>query len=226
MYYINIIMRYIPTLCVDDFYTDPDAVRKFALSQNFIHSNGAWPGMRTANISEFDPKFFKEFCNKIFSIFGSPNDIKKYVIATVFQLIDKFDNDPNSPKNKGWIHYDDNCIFAGIIYLTPGADLNSGTSIFKLVDPAKLFRSSSKYDFYKNGIDSNYNELIQQHNSAFVETIRFNNVYNRLICFDSTQAHGVNSFDTLTETRLTQVFFIYELDSDIEPPIIRHSKFL
>ena len=221
-------MRYIPTFCIDNFYTDPDEIRRFALNQTFVNSNGAWPGSRTADISELDPKFFEEFCNKIFSIFVSPADITKYVIASSFQLINKFDTNPASPKNKGWIHYDEDSIFSGIIYLTPGADLNSGTSIFKLINASTLDSySGCKGELYSGkSIPKNYDSLILEHNSSFVETIKFNNLYNRLICFDSTQAHGVNSFHTSVEPRLTQVFFVFELESTIEPPIIRQSKFL
>ena len=55
-----------------------------------------------------------------------------------------------SPKNMGWVHYDENVIFAGVIFLTPKIDLNCGTSIFKLVDKEKLDLSNAKKDFYKN----------------------------------------------------------------------------
>ena len=87
--------------------------------------------------------------------------------------------------------------------------------------------SGCKGELYSGkSIPKNYDSLILEHNSSFVETIKFNNLYNRLICFDSTQAHGVNSFHTSVEPRLTQVFFVFELESTIEPPIIRQSKFL
>ena len=221
-------MIHIPATCVDNFYTEPDRVREFALKQIFHPSTGTWPGSRTACLSQIDPNFFQSFCNKVFSVFANPNDIKKYYIVSSFQLIDKFDNDPNSPKNKGWIHYDQDCLFAGIIYLTPGADLNSGTSIFKLVNDSTLDNDSyCKQDFYLGkDIPGNYDETLLKHNGSYVETIRFNNLYNRLICFDSSQPHGVNTFYTSGDPRLTQVFFVHELESNIESPISRHQKFL
>jgi hypothetical protein len=126
----------------------------------------------------------------------------------------------------GWVHYDENVIFAGVIFLTPKIDLNCGTSIFKIVDKEKLDLSNAKKDFYKNGIDSDYDNRIQSHRDAYIETIRFNNVYNRLIAFDSSCAHGVNSYYSDSDPRLTQVFFVTKIDTKTKPPILRQKKYL
>ena len=221
-------MIHIPAICVDNFYSNPDAVREFALKQQFSPSEGQWPGLRTDDLSLIDPVFFKEFAKKIFAVFTEPEKVDKFFLRTSFQLIDKFDNDPLSPKNQGWIHIDKNCIFAGIIYLTPDAPLNTGTSIFKLVNESTIDHDSyCKQDFYSGkSIPKEYDQTLLTHNSSYIETIRFSNVYNRLICFDSSEPHGVQTFYTEKEPRLTQVFFVFELESSIEPPISRLKKFL
>ena len=203
-------MNNIPALCIDDFYSDPDSVRALALKQEYsFPSEGTYPGKRTKRLDELDRNFFNQFCNKLLSVFFDlDSESISYEIDTSFQLIPSVDPNPMSPKNMGWVHYDENVIFAGVIFLTPKIDLNCGTSIFKLVDKEKLDLSNAKKDFYKNGIDSDYDKRIQTHKDAYVETIRFNNVYNRLIAFDSSCAHGVNSYYSDSDPRLTQVFFL------------------
>jgi hypothetical protein len=221
-------MKNIPALCVDNFYSDPDRIREWALSLDFIDvEDKTSPGLRTQMLHLIDRDFFDEFCKKLFSIFFDlENTDIKYRVQTSFQLVESMSPDPNSPKNQGWVHFDTNTIFAGVIFLTPEIDLNCGTSIFKLVEPNKLDMSNAKIDFYRNGIDNDYDRRITEHRQAYIETIKFNNVYNRLICFDTECAHGVNSFYSTTEPRLTQVFFVEEINTDIPPPIVRHQKYL
>jgi hypothetical protein len=221
-------MNNIPALCIDDFYSNPDEVRKFALLQDFFApADGTYPGKRTKHLEDLDRGFFNQFSNKLLSIFFDlSNSSVNYAIDTSFQLIPSVNPDPLSPKNLGWVHYDSDVVFAGVIFLTPHIDLNCGTSIFKLVDPTKLDQSTAKQDFYKNGVDSDYDNRIQTHKSAYVETIRFNNVYNRLIAFDSSSAHGVNSYYSNTDPRLTQVFFVTKLDSKTPSPIARQKYYL
>jgi hypothetical protein len=58
-----------PTICVEDFYDNPDSVRQFALSQKYEKSDdGKWPGKRTANLHEINPILFDQFCNKIHNL--------------------------------------------------------------------------------------------------------------------------------------------------------------
>jgi hypothetical protein len=221
-------MNNIPALCIDDFYSDPDKIREFAQRQEYFSpAGGDYPGKRTKRLDILDRNLFNQFCNKLLSVFFDlGSDTVNYEIDTSFQLIHSIDPNPMSPKNMGWVHYDENVVFAGVIFLTPEIDLNCGTSIFKLVDSTKLDSSNAKMDFYKNGIDLNYDNCIQQHRSAYVETIRFNNVYNRLIAFDSSCAHGVNSYYSDSNPRLTQVFFVTKIDTKTLPPIMRQKQFL
>ena len=52
-----------PALCIDDFYPNPDEVRKFALEQNFYPADGGtYPGKRTDHLHELDEDFFNYFC--------------------------------------------------------------------------------------------------------------------------------------------------------------------
>ena len=216
-------MSLFPTLCVDNFYDDADVIRNYALSLDYYPSDGGYPGKRTKPIHELDESFFQDFCIKFMSLYYDfEKTTANWNIGTYFQLIENFSSDKTSPKNTGWVHQDTEAIFAGLIYLTPEIDPSCGTSMFKLKD--NLIHDagdiSVRHEFHANGIDNNYDEMIQKHNSQFVETMRFDNYYNRMISFDSSTYHGVNNFYS-EKPRLTQVFFVYNLQMNSKAPMER-----
>jgi hypothetical protein len=210
---------YFPSVCVDNFFNNPDQVREHALALDF-HStdNNPWPGKRTQSLHSISKEYFDIFCNKLFSL---TFDLKKYntivwSVDTYFQIIEP---QTYGDINQGWIHRDDDAtIYAGIIYLTPNIDINCGTSLFKPKGMcANPINATDKRDMFLNFDKNNTNYLAQkleENNSQFVETTRFNNVYNRLVAYDGAQYHGVNQFTgTDTQPRLTQVFFVKEISS-------------
>ena len=217
-----------PAFCVDNFYEDPDAVRAFALenlADYSVNHGGRYPGKRSRDLHELSPQLFDKFGKKLFSLFY---DLKRsevnWRIETSFQLIPPFSDDPQSPKNLGWIHLDGAMIMAGIVYLTPDIGLETGTSIFRLDNADTLDNTNVKTQFYAEGTDSGeYDAAILKHTASFAETARFNNVYNRLVGFDGAAWHGVNSYYTPKdkEPRLTQVFFVHAVDTASSSPIIR-----
>ena len=48
-----------------------------------------------------------------------------------FQKIKPFSKDKFDSTNKGWVHTDEDALFAGVVYLNPKPDPDSGTSIYK-----------------------------------------------------------------------------------------------
>jgi len=227
-------MKYFPATCIDDFYTDPDTVRQMALGQEFeASSDGKWPGKRTSAIHTWNRPFFDMFCERLFSIyFDLDRSSLKWKVDTSFQLIMPFDTDPGSPKNTGWIHTDGhNCVFAGVIYLTPGIQSASGTSIYNLrpncleqINQNHAAMVHTKRNFFKNAIDDGFDQGIQEHNSYFEESARFNNRYNRLVSYDGETWHAANSYHSIGEPRLTQVFFVDRIETDVPPPITRSKQ--
>jgi hypothetical protein len=221
-----------PSLCVDNFYSNPDKVREFALQQEFKPDpHGRWPGKRTEELWKLDNSFFNDFALKFFSLFFDVEKTGfKYVLSVRFQLIEPYASNEDSLKNTGWIHYDDKeNKLGGVIYLTPAAALTSGTSLFQQtkISPLVGEQEQTKNKFYKDNNDVDYDNLLDAHNNAFTETVRFNNVYNRLICFDTQVAHKANSFCAGSEPRLTQVFFLEKFESDHSlTPIQRHKQYL
>jgi hypothetical protein len=221
-------MLHFPAICVDNFYSEPDRVRDWALSLDYEPApGGQWPGKRSEKLHIVDPNFFHNFCLKVFSLYFDLDKIDvDYVVHTQFQLIEPFDKNKDSLKNTGWIHYDHDSVFGGIIYLTPNIDPNCGTSIFyQHSDTPGEVSKNAKETFYKTGDATEYEKILQTHNKSFNETITYNNVYNRMISFDGETAHKANSFYTEIP-RLTQVFFVDKIDANSQWPIERHRRYL
>jgi hypothetical protein len=221
-----------PTLCVDNFYKDPDSIRQFALSLDYQKPpSGQYPGKRTDALHGIDRTFFDAFCEKLFSIyydFLTPID---WVVNTSFQLINPMSDSENNAKNTGWIHTDyrkdGDPIFAGIIYLTPDINPKCGTSIFKINEKSKFFGphieeiEQVKRKFYLSGVDDDYDNVLKATNDCFTETARFDNIYNRLVSFDAKTFHAANNFYTEGQPRLTQVFFVHSLTTESRYPLDR-----
>ena len=225
-----------PSVCIDNFYRDPIAVRNLAMSQAFDgpdNAIGNYPGSRSHMIYEIDPQFFDNFCNKLLSTFFDLNLCShfKWNIESYFQLIHPH-SDPDL--NKAWVHNDDQAILGGVIYLDPDADPDTGTSIgeinFSKVDQTRYADNQEiRKKFYKGELTSStdideYKHRINLNNDCYTVTAEFKNKFNRLVCFDSNQAHKA-SLGTSNKPRLTQVFFVKALDASSHPPIIRINQF-
>jgi hypothetical protein len=212
-------MHKYPITIVDDFYENPNEVRDFALGLKYYSpkeldvSEGIFPGKRTKELGTIDINFFQYSTNKLLNVF---HDVRaqniSWKISNKFQIIDKsFQSD--------WIHSDVGCVFAAIVYLTPNAPLDAGTSIHKKNSNFnhELYEqlNNDKFNFYR-GQEEDKREII---NSMFTETVRVNNVFNRLLVYEADQFHGGNNFFGTTDfdSRLTQVFFISNIESSSYP---------
>lgn len=174
-------------LILDNFYNDPDAVRDFALKQDFSVT-GNFPGFRTKSMM---------------------NDSIKTVLARALMhpggvIIDWKDN-PDSysgsfqictKDDKTWVHADQYNRWSGVCYLTPNAPSSSGTAFYRHKETGETRYSGRWYDW------QDYSQWEQ------IEFIA--NKYNRLILYRGDLFHAaVNYFgDNLENGRLFQVFFI------------------
>lgn len=196
------------------------------MSLPFEKQGGNYPGMRTPPLHTVDPQFFDHFCNKLFSIYYRvPLIDDKIEVSTMFQLTEQQDPNPLSPKNKGWVHVDGTHILAGVIYLTPNAKYDTGTSFFKMtthMDSDKEY-SDVMRQYYSTGENSEgFDKAIEDMNSHFTETLRVHNLYNRMIAFDGQEFHAATSYNS-DEPRLTQVFFVSYIGSTEYPPLKRYN---
>jgi hypothetical protein len=114
---------------------------------------------------------------------------------------------------------------AGVVYLNEEYNINAGTSLFKLKPNVKNENHEDfdnwhnlKNEFYRgNTIDLElYKSYLKQNHDMFYETARFNNIYNRMICYNFDEYHRANSFYG-EEPRLTLVFFLNNFTANNAP---------
>lgn len=120
-------------VCIDNFLPYPNVIRFWALRQDYYTSEEVtkkqqketiWPGKRTAQITELDTEYsnvvlsrISELCIKHFNV---SNRIQ---IASSFQLT-------NLEDGNSWVHTDHDVDIAGLLYLSPNAPINSGTTFY------------------------------------------------------------------------------------------------
>ena len=210
-------MNLYPITVINDFYDNPDEIRKYALAQKYTYCHEmqdityVFPGSRTKELKDLSYSLYEKVCKRLISVFHIPeHDVMRWQIRTSFQIVE-------AEYGSGLIHQDQNTVFAGVLYLTPNAPLDSGTSLFKknstynheLYD--QLIKENDEHFEKKVPIDCTYHQM-------FDEAVRVNNVYNTLILFEGDIHHCANNFfgNTKNNARLAQVFFISRVDANKE----------
>ena len=177
-------------IIVDDFYSNPDEVRKFALQQPF-DVKGNYPGKRTkSHISKGTKKYIQdivEFHTKSTISHWPENDYNG-----AFQY--------TTQQDRSWYHVDPTTNWAGIIYLTPNAPLSGGTSFYRSKIDGTMYSETTKTPPLKN---------FSQDHTKWECVDRVGNVYNRLILFNSKRYHISDDYwgQGLHDGRLFQTFF-------------------
>lgn len=208
-------MNLYPVTIIENFYENPDAVRTFALSQKYQfrrdikNATYVFPGCRTKDLSLINKPLYDNACKKIVAAFhNDEHDYMRWAMTTSFQSV-------GAEFERGVIHTDHNTIFAAVLYLTPDAPLNSGTSLFR---PNKHF-DADKYELALQENDKRFKAgkiaMDTSYHSMFDEIVRVNNVYNTLILYEGRHYHAANQFfgEALKDSRLAQVFFVSKIDA-------------
>ena len=211
--------QFIPTTVVDDFFDNPEYIRDYALSLEYVKDlEYTWPGKRTKQLYEIDPALFEFVINRALSLYYRPGiDYTEWRAKCCFQLVDK-------SYGNGWIHKDKETI-TGIVYLNKDANPSAGTTIYERKTGHSLLNNDKKQQFFKGEIDPKTAEIYrQENNDQFEETVTIKNKFNRLIMFDSALYHGANDFADINNQqegdRLTLIFFIEKIDV-YQHPIVR-----
>lgn len=181
-------------IVIDDFYTDPDEVRKEALAKDFTIT-GSYPGLRTECLEpEMHTEIGRYLQNRIVHehITYWPegyNTAYQYTVGT----------------DETWVHHDAT-IWAGVLYLTPNPPANSGTSMYR-----KKSSGIYKWDFVEDS-ESDYNsdwDSMQNLDDWELE-MTVENRYNRLILYKGALYHRSTTSgfgDSKENGRLFQTFF-------------------
>lgn len=212
-----------PTLICDDFFANPDSIVEYANTLTYTSGNGKWPGKRTEPLDKINPELQEQIAIKLLKMFF-PEERYMYVANMTFQKITPFHEDKYHPKNRGWIHRDHDVLCGGIIYLTKNPEKDTGTSIYssKTLSESNYTDKSEecKQKFYTNNevADDEYNAEFKSTEDEWEETICVQNVYNRLFMFNNQQYHGVKTFGSGTNERLTLAFFFKNICTSKSPP--------
>ena len=171
-------------MIIDNFYADPDSVRRFALSQEFS-VRGNFPGLRTKSFFTNDVKsaieHYMQFAGKITNTYEQSGYTGAFQIATAV--------------DRTWIHSDPYNMWAGVCYLTPDAPYTAGTGLFRHHATGQHRRVTTDHE----GYDYTKYDLFD----------RIGNKYNRLIIYRGDLFHASLDYfgDNLQNGRLFQTFF-------------------
>lgn len=182
---------------IDNFYDDVDAVREFALTQEYSVP-GNYPGRRTKS---FLNDSMKNTIESVVSPFYG-----KVIYWSEEQYTGAYQY--TTSRDRSWIHADQTTTWAGVCYLTPDAPLSAGTGLFK-------HKSTGLVMAPRNSDGSYDTELLGQINKDSQDMTKWElvdrlaNVYNRLVLYRGDYFHmSLDYFgQDLNDGRLFQTFF-------------------
>ena len=118
-------------LIIDNFYSNPLETRKYILEQEF-KIRGNYPGQRTLSYASEEIKsIIQEW---IYPFGGKITDFP----------MNKSENNYNgafqytTSRDRSWIHVDSWNNWAGVLYMTPDAPVNSGTGLYRFKDGTRF----------------------------------------------------------------------------------------
>jgi hypothetical protein len=173
---------------VDNFYSDPHAVREFAIQQEFHDDLRYYKGRRTHE-QFYVPGTKKSFEN----IIGQPINIwEQYDMCGVFQSCNPED---------ALVYHTDLQEWAGMVYLTPDAPFQCGTSMYAHKETKVRHTSDPGYE---TAFDGGYYDKTK---FELVDVI--GNVFNRLVIFNGKCIHAASEYfgQTVEDSRLFHMFF-------------------
>ena len=182
---------------VDEFLSDPNVVREFALSQTF-NVSGNYPGTRT---DSFATESLRDAIQTHLAPYGK---IVHFPIGGENGSNYNGAYQYTTSRDRSWIHTDSRNNWAGVLYLTPEAPASSGTGFFR---HRQTGVSTSKEAKHVGCID-----LLNDHSqdvTRWEKVAEVGNVFNRLVLFDADQWHtSLDYFGSDKYTgRLFQTFF-------------------
>ena len=173
---------------VDNFYSDPYAVREYALKQEFKPEIEYFKGSRS--LDQYFVPGTKEAFERIMGI--KIREWESHGMCGRFQYCTA--QDP-------LVYHNDGQTWAAMIYLNPDAPYCTGTSLYASKNGAR--RTSDPQ--YSDGVYAGgfYDE------TKFELVDSIGNVFNRLFIFDAQNIHAASKYfgQTKEDSRLFHIFF-------------------
>lgn len=176
---------------VDDFYANPHAVRDYAIVQHYFDMNnndGGYVGLRTRT-----QHLFPGIKERFESIMGMRiTRWEEYGMNGRFQI--GFAGTPR-------VYHCDDQPFGGMLYLTPDAPVECGTSL--MMHKATKIRNASHPDIMSTFTETTLDK------TPYQEVDVFGNVFNRLVLFDARSIHSATDYFgyNIYNCRMWQMFF-------------------
>lgn len=178
---------------VDNFYVNPDSIREFALKQEFEDGGfgRGYIGHRTAKQFLFPglKKSFEAILGEKITVWEQHNMNGRFQYST---------------EGEALVYHCDDQRWAGMLFLTPNAPYEAGTSFWSL-------KNTDIRDKYHPDILRAFRGQGAQNldKTIFEPVDRIGNVYNRLVLFDSGLLHSASEYFGWTKEngRLWHMFF-------------------
>ena len=189
---------------VDGFYRDPDAIRAFALEQEYHEDLRHYKGLRTRE------RYLWSYLRE---------DLQAHLGGS--QITDWLQQPANgcfqqTKASDPLVWHSDTQDYAAAVYLTPNAPVGAGTSFWRsrthgcrrspehALERGR-FKSQDELLAARQGIYSPYNIT---HGDDWELVDRIGAVYNRLVIWDAKLIHSASSYEGFSDfTRLVQLFF-------------------
>lgn len=164
-------------IVVDNFYKNPDKVREFALKQEYIDGGFGigYIGHRTNKQFLFPglQDAFENLLGKKITAWEEHGMNGRFQYCTEGQPL---------------VYHCDDQTWAGMLFLTPNAPYESGTSFWAI-------KNSDIRDRYHKEIKRGFRDGAQNLDKTLYEQVdRVGNIYNRLVLFDASLIHSANEY--------------------------------
>lgn len=186
-------------IVVDNFYSDPDFVREWAIKTiNFSPSNYHKGERATERFSIFGTK------EKLEQIIGKPiyNWNHDSYANGIFQFC---------TADQPIVYHVDNQTYAGMVFLTPDAPPSTGTAFYrsKVTGDYKFDDEKRQTMNYVRAFQGKSAEMNFYDGTHFEKIDEVGNVYNRLVLFDAKNIHAATQYfgDAIDNARFFHMFF-------------------
>ncbi len=180
---------------VDNFYSNPDLVRDYAINNLNFSPSDYHRGKRSERFLLNGTK------EKLEQILGRKivNWNHEAYANGIFQYCTSYDP---------IVYHVDTQTFAGAIFLTPNAPLDAGTATYrsKITGATRFEEQDEKYVETFKGVSA---ELNFYDNTSYELVDKVANVYNRLVMWDAKTIHAASNYfgDNINNARFFQLFF-------------------
>lgn len=185
---------------VDNFYEDPYAVREFALKQTYYEGEGA-VGFRTRKQFLFDglKERFEEIMGE--KIQDHTKDNYGWYDSGINGRFQSCTAGTNQ------VYHCDSQKWAAVIYLTPDAPPESGTSFYRHKETK--IHHNSQIDWSTDVGYKVFNQKTFLDGTPYERVDTVGNVFNRLVIFDGGLIHSGNNYFgwDIESSRLFHIFF-------------------